>query len=334
MAGAGLDRGPEFFGFLVVPDFSMIAFTAAVEPLRLANRVAEKDLYRWRVISKDGGPVTASNGITVTPAMSLGEMVAGGSGKVSTVILCSGIGAERYDDREVFGMLRRLDRRGTVLGALCTGAQILARAGLMGGYKCAIHWENLPAFTEAFPDIDVASHLFEIDRNRLTCCGGTAALDMMVHLIGLDHGEDLALQVSEQCLVDRVRHADVDQRMALRVRLGGHHPKLVEAISIMEANLEEPLPADELARSVNLSQRQLERLFGKHLRRSPTQYYVSLRLQRARLLLSQTDLPVFDVALACGFVSASHFSKTYRQHFGLVPRDERRRHLDVPAKHP
>ncbi|MDD9903779.1 MAG: GlxA family transcriptional regulator [Rhodospirillaceae bacterium] len=331
MFGGNTKQLPECIGFLVVPDFSMIAFTSAVEPLRLANRTAGKQLYEWRVMSQDGDAVSASNGVSISPDSALTPKLDGDGPMFSAIVLCSGVGAENYHNPAVSSFLHRIDRQGVDIGALCTGTHILAKAGLVSGYRCAMHWENLAAFAEDFPNIEVGANLYEIDRNRFTCSGGTAALDMMVHLIALEHGEELALKVSEQCLIDYIRPADVVQRNALRARIGGHHPKLVAAIKMMEENLEEPLSPDILAQSVGLSRRQLERLFRHHIGRSPTHYYLELRLQRARLLLIQTDLPVVDVAVACGFVSASHFSKSYRQQFDRAPRDERRHMGGAPA---
>ncbi len=201
---------------------------------------------------------------------------------------------------------------------------------MLDGVECTIHWESLPGFVEEFPEIPVTSDLFEVSQNRFTCSGGTAALDMMLYLIALKHGNALATKVSEQCLVDRMRNPQDRQRMPLRVRLGVHHPKLITAIEMMEANLEEPLSQEMLAKYVGLSQRQLERLFNKHLGRTPTQYYLDLRLERARHLLYQTDMPIISVALACGFVSASHFSKCYRQMYGRPPGAERNQGSAAP----
>ena len=323
MSASGSRDQAETVAFLLVPSFSMIAFTAAVEPLRIANRLAGRELYRWPILSKDGQPVRASNGIAVQVDQALDQLPLGGGEGATTVILCSGLGAERYQDREVQAWLRLADRRGALIGALCTGAHILARAGLLSGHRCTIHWENLPGFREAFPDIEVAADLFEIDGRRMTCSGGTAALDMMLHRIATTHGDALATKVSEQCMLDRIRSPHDRQRMPLRVRLGVHHPKLIRAIEVMEANVEEPQGQDELAHQVGLSRRQLERLFRRHLGRSPAQYYLELRLERARHLLYQTDLPIMDIACAAGFVSASHFSTCYRQMYGKTPRAER-----------
>ena len=309
---------PQHIAFLLVPNFSMIAFTSAVEPLRLANRASGKELYRWHLYSSDGKPVAASNGILLTPEGPAEQML-----NYHTVVLCSGIDGHLFEDKNIFAILRRADRQGADLGALCTGSHILARANMLNGYRCTIHWENLASFTENFPEIEATSELFEIDRNRFTCSGGTAALDMMLNMIGQQHGHELAAAVSEQFIHERIRDRHDHQRMALTARLGVRHPKLIQVIQLMEANLEEPLSRGDLAEAAGLSSRQMERLFAKYLHKSPARYYVELRLNRARLLLLQTNMSVIDIALACGFVSASHFSKCYRDFFGKTPRRER-----------
>ncbi len=309
--------------FLMIPDFSMMAFTSAIEPLRIANRLSGKRLYDWRLVSRDGGPVAASNGIGIQIGAAITAHEPSGTGVVPAIVLCAGLGSEHYQSKEVFAWLRRWDRRGAEVGALCTGAHVLARAGLLDGYRCTIHWENLPGFLEDFPEIPITSDLYEIDRNRFTCSGGTAALDLMLHRIALAHGDELATKISEQCIVDRIRGPHDRQRMPLRVRLGVHHPKLIHAVEIMEANIEETLGQETLAQHIGLSRRQLERLFRRHLGRTPAQYYLETRLERARHLLYQTDMPIMSVACATGFVSASHFTTCYRQMFGKTPRAER-----------
>ena len=309
--------------FLLIPDFSMIAFTSAIEPLRIANRLSGRRLYEWRLLSRDGAPVSASNGIAIQVGGAVADTEPPGSGVLPAVVLCGGLGSEHYQNRDVLAWLRRWDRRGAQLGALCTGAHVLARAGLLDRHRCTIHWENLPGFIEAFPEIPVTSDLYEIDRNRFTCSGGTAALDLMLHRIALAHGDELATKVSEQCIVDRIRGPHDRQRMPLRVRLGVHHPKLIRAVEIMEGNIEEPLSQESLAERIRLSRRQLERLLRRHLGRKPAQFYLETRLERARHLLFQTDMPIMSVACATGFVSASHFTTCYRQMFGKTPRAER-----------
>lgn len=318
MLQSASEGSPEPIGFLLVPKFSMIAFTTAVEPLRSANRMSGRRLYSWHLFSKDGGPVTASNGIAVTPEGAIASVES-----FPTMIVCGGIDVHLYHDKAVFSWLRRLARQGARIGAICTGSHVLARAGLLDGYRCTIHWENLPGFMEEFPDIEVTDDLFEIDGNRFTCSGGTAPLDMMLHMLALAHGHELAGAVSEQFIHDRIRSPDDHQRMALQWRLRVSDPKLLAAIAEMEANLEEPLKLPEIAARARLSTRQLERLFRRRLNRAPSRYYRELRPNHARLILLQGSGSILGVALACGFVSASHFSKCYRQHFGKTPREER-----------
>ncbi len=236
-----LPAATETILFLLIPDFSMIAFTSAIEPLRIANRLSGRRLYEWRLVSRDGAAVPASNAIAIQVDGAVVANEPPGNGVLPTVVLCGGLGSERYQNKDVFAWLRRWDRRGAHIGALCTGAHVLARAGLLDRHRCTIHWENLPGFVEAFPEIPVSSDLYEIDRNRFTCSGGTAALDLMLHRIALAHGDELATKVSEQCIVDRIRGPHDRQRMPLRVRLGVHHPKLIRAVEIMEGNIEEPL---------------------------------------------------------------------------------------------
>jgi len=308
------------FGFLLLPKFSLLAFTSAVEPLRSANYLTGRPLYDWRLISRDGGPIVSSGGIEVMTQAAIAEV-----GHIPNIFVVTGLDAQFIDDRKILSWLRRLERGGCCLGALTTGSYILARAGLLDGYRCTIHWENLAGFREDFPGIDVTAEVYEIDRNRMTCSGGTAAMDLMLGLIAADHGRELATAVAEQFIRERIRDPGEPQRMGLRNRLGITHPKLLKVIEIMESHLEEPLSRGELARRTGVSTRQLERLFAKYLQRTPTRYYLELRLHRARGLLTQTALSVLDVALACGFVSASHFSKCYREFFHKTPRDERAR---------
>jgi transcriptional regulator GlxA family with amidase domain len=309
---------PQHIGIFIVPQFAMMGFTSAIEPLRSANRMSGRSLYAWHIVSRDGGPVMASNGIAVVPEASIADKPS-----FSSLIVCAGIDAHLYQDKAVFSWLRRLDRQGIELGAISLGSYVLARAGLLDGRRCTIHWENLEAFAEDFPQLEVTTELFEIDGNRFTCSGGIAALDMMLHLIRAQHGHALAAAVSDQFIHERIRDRHDRQRMALPARLGVRHPKLIKVIRRMEESLEEPVSRARLADGVGLSCRQLERLFRRYLNRTPTRYYLELRLQRARTLLLQTDMSVLDVALASGFVSASHFSKCYRECFKKTPRAER-----------
>jgi AraC family transcriptional regulator, glycine betaine-responsive activator len=306
-------------GFFLVPNFTMMAFTSAIEPLRLANQVAERTHYEWMLYSADGRPVRASNGVEVSVQAPVSQ-----ARDLSAAVLCSGNGVQTYDHREVIASLRRLSSFGTALGAVCTGSYVLAKAGLLDGYQSTIHWENQASFMAEFPHLDVTSELFEIDRGRFTCAGGTAAADMMLSIIARDQGQALATAVTDQLIHHRIRDSSERQRMDLRTRLGVAHPRLLAVVARMEDTIEMPLSCTTLAAESGVSPRQLERLFAKYLGHSPTRHYLTVRLDRARFLLQQTSQPVLSIAMACGFVSASHFSKSYNEHFGHTPSAERR----------
>lgn len=311
--------------FFMVPEFTMIAFASALEPLRAANRILGHAGYRWRLASIDGQPVRASNGVECTVNTSLEDerRKLMGPERPSMMIVCSGLDIESYQQRAVFALLREANSRNVAIGGLCTGAYVLARAGLLSDRRCAIHWENLPGFSEAFPTANVYADLFEVDGNIYTCAGGTAALDMMLQLIADDFGADVVNRVCEQMLTDRIRSPGDRQRLPLRARLGVQDPKVLSIIELMEANLAEPLSLIEIADHVGLSRRQVERLFHKAMGRSPARYYLEIRLDRARHLLMQSSLPVIEVAVACGFVSSSHFAKCYRELYARSPQQER-----------
>jgi len=306
-------------GFLLVPQFSMIAFTSAVEPLRLANRASGRKLYEWRLFSSDGGPVRASNDVEIAANGSYAD-----ARGLDAAIVCAGIDVHSHNHRDLMAALRRLSSFGSAIGAVCTGTYVLAKAGLLDGYQSTIHWENYSGLLSEFPHLEVSQELFEIDRNRFTCAGGTAAVDMMLSVINKDHGPEIASQVTDQLIHHRIREAGERQRMDLRARLGVAHPKLLSVVALMEKTIENPLSCAELARKAGFSTRQLERLFCKYLGHSPTKHYLSIRLEHARYLLKQTSMPILSVAMACGFVSASHFSKSYNEHFGRTPSAERR----------
>ena len=319
------DQTKRSFVFYLVPDFSMIAFATAIEPLRMANRLADHLAYTWRLASLDGLPVHASNGVEVSVNNSLDyeRKSLTGLNRPSMVFVCSGMDVEKYENRSLSAWLREVNNRGISVGGLCTAAYLLAQSGLLAGKKCAIHWENLPGFAEKFPKTKVFADLFEVDGNIYTCAGGTAALDMMLSLIGKDHGEAMVNSICELALTDRVRDPHDRQRLPLRARLGVQNSKIVSIIELMEANISEPLWLIEIAEFAGLSRRQIERLFRQHMGRSPARYYLEIRLDRAKHLLIQSALPVVEVAIACGFVSASHFSKCYREIYGRSPQQER-----------
>ncbi len=319
MAQAGPTTKIHRIGFLLVSNFSLIAFSSAFDALRMANRMREQKIYEWRVLTYDGQPVSSSSELTITPDSDVTSAT-----DLDMLIVCAGDQVHLAVDKSLLFWLRKFAQRKVTLGAICTGSYLLARAGLLDGYRCTIHWENMASMREEFPNAIVSQELFEIDRDRYTCSGGTAPLDMMLTVISRHHGAQLAVAISEEFICERIRGRHDRQRVPLRLHLGTSQPKLMEAVALMEANLEETMSLDELAQHVRLSRRQLERLFQKHLSCVPTRYYLELRLAKARQLLLQTSMSIVDVAFASGFVSAPHFSKCYRDFYGIPPRDERR----------
>ena len=306
-------------GILLVPGFALMSYASAVEPFRAANHLSGRDLYVWRHISTDGEPVRASNGVQIVPENAVGDVV-----DFDLLVVCAGGNPAEFEDGATLAWLRQVARSGTRIAGVSGGPLIVARAGLLEGYRCTIHWEHVPGFIEEFPRHDLRRSLFEIDRDRLCCSGGTAALDMMHVLIEEDHGHEIASDVVEWFLHTHVRSGDGPQRMPVRERLAVWNPKLVRVLEAMDENLENPVSRQKLAGLASISVRQLERLFKAHLGRSIADHYMELRLRRARILLVQSTLSVLEVAVASGFISASHFSRAYKTRFGRSPRADRR----------
>jgi AraC family carnitine catabolism transcriptional activator len=309
---------PEDISFLLLPGFSAIGFMSAVEPLRVANRFRE-NLYRWHILSIDGAPVAASNGISLNAEAAFDAVK-----HAQTLFVVAGFEPLACYTRGLGSWLKRLDRAGATLGGIDTGSFILAEAGLFSPMdSLTLHWEALSAFCERYPALTASQELFEISEHRITCAGGTASIDMMLDLIGRNHGAALASAVSEQFVVSRIRQRSDHQRMEIAARYGVHNRKLIQVIGVMEQHMEDPLAPDELAQEIGVTRRQLERLFCAALKDTPTHFYQQLRLNRARELLQQTDMTITSICVACGFESPSHFSRTYRARFGASPRRDR-----------
>ncbi|MFZ6050230.1 GlxA family transcriptional regulator [Pseudomonas sp. CR3202] len=312
----------ESIGFLLLDDFSLIALAGALEPLRLANRLSGTALYRWRTLNLDGSAVRAGNGMQVSPESRLDD-----EPRLDALILCGGDGPAMTCDPALLVRVRSLAAAGVHLGALGSASWVLAEAGLLQGYECSPAWTCRVDLRERFPGIALSPQPYTLDRDRYTAAGGNAALELMLQLIGRSQGPALLGAISETLAFGQLRSEPAPPRLTLSEALASAQPKLRDVIALMEANLEEPIELDELASFIELSRRQLERLFQKYLHCSPSRYYLKLRLLRARQLLRQTAMPVVQVAIGCGFLSAQNFSKCYREHFGIPPSNER---LDKP----
>lgn len=296
----------------------MLCFASAVEALRIANRMAGKELYQWSLAGEGGDMAYCSAGTGFKLDRDLDEV-----SRDDVVMICGGINVQEATSKRLVGWLRREARRGVRLGGLCTAGYALAKAGLLDGKRATIHWENQDSFAEEFLEVELTKSVFVVDGNRMTTAGGTSSIDLMLKLIAEDHGEDLASAVADQLIYSSIRTDQDTQRLSIPTRIGVRHPKLSQVIQIMETNIEEPISPSILAKDVGMSTRQLERLFRRYLNRSPKRYYMELRLQKARNLLMQTEMSIINVALACGFASPSHFSKCYRAHYETTPYRER-----------
>ena len=319
------------FGFLLLDGYSMIAFANALEVLRMANLLSGKRLYTWTVASVRGEATPASNGLSIANSGGFTDLDA-----CDTVFVCGGVEVQKAISGVVVQDLRRRAARGQVLGGLCTGAHALAAAGVMNGYRCAVHWENLAALRETYPHVRFALEVFVVDRERITASGGIAPLHLMLHLVRGHHGNKLTMTISEQFIVDRLRDQTEQQRLPQPEFVGPGYEHLIEATELMAANIEEPLALSEIATATGVSLRQLERLFQRYNDVTPAQHYLALRLRRARELLAHTSAPIMQITVACGFQTASHFCKAYRAQFGHSPSDHRRQggthgmvHLDA-----
>jgi len=297
----------------------MIALASAVEPLRMANLLTREPHYEWSITTLSGEPAAASNGLTLSPTLPLSRLP-----RMDILFVCGGVEVRTAVSSAVLAALRRLAQRGIPLGALCTGGYALARAGLLDDYRASIHWENLSALREEFPRVQLRDQLFTIDRDRFTCSGGVAPLDLMLTLVRGKLGARTSQLISEQFIVERVRSERDPQYVPLRAQVGSGHESLIAVAQLMHEHIEEPLSLDALAARAGLSRRQVERLFKRYLGYAPKKYYLQARLKRARELLLQTAMPILEVSTACGFRSAHHFTRCYRAAFGAPPSAERR----------
>ena len=309
---------PHVVTILVIERFAMIAFSSTVEPLREANWVAAAGVFDWKVVSHDGQPVRASNGLAIQVDGSIED-----TPFAPTVIVCSSFDPHLYTTARIIAWLRRLDRSGAYLGAVETGAYVLARAGLLDHHRATIHWENTEGMMRQFPKVQLTGRIFEVDGRRFSASGAAAAMDMMLHLISTCVGRQIALGVAEEFIYNRMRPAKVPQRLPASERMNATRPRLKRLLARLDSHPDERLDVAQMAEPEGVSEREVRRLFQTDLAISPKAYHRSLRLQKARSMLRQTDLAVSEIALRLGFSSISDFSRAFRREFGLSPTTDR-----------
>jgi len=324
--------GPKsVFYFYLTPEFTMLAFTTALETLRLANQVLGHDKYAWRIVSADGKPVRASCGLQLGADLSLDDARSQTRAtSARMVMVCAGQDVERYANRSLASWLRECRKTRIPLGAVCTGAYLLAQAGILDKRRCTIHWENLAAFSERFSNVQPSLQIYAVDDDIYTCAGGTSPLEMMLEIIGREEGTGTAAAICQLAIVASLRDGSERQRLPYMLPLGIDNPNLRVLVEVMEENVADPIPLTLVAARGGISRRQMERYFRDTFNCSPGKYYMRLRIERARSLLRQTTMPVVEIAIACGFVSASHFSKMYRSFEGTSPHESRARRKQWP----
>lgn len=306
------------YGILLLPNASMADFAMICEVLACANQLAERKIYEFVTLSLDGAPVALSNGLQFTVDLPLAY-----SPRLDSLMVFAGDISSEIKCDELARGINVQNTDSTLLAVVGCGSYWLARTGHMNQHRATIRWQDSKQFVDEFPEVVVSSNLYEIDGNRMSCAGGAATLDFILTLVSAQLGHEFAAQLSEFFTMERIRPGNERQRVPLAARIGGSQPKLTEAVSLMEANIEEPLSTDDIAYYVGVSRRQLERLFKQYLSTVPSRYYLELRLDRARQLLQQTSKSIVQISLAFGFSSGPHFSSTYRNHFGITPREER-----------
>lgn len=312
-------ENPQHFVFALVEDYTHLAFACAVDPLRIANLISGRELYLWSYASLDGKTARSSDRTEIVVQHSFDDIPL-----CERLFVLSGINMRQKDCRVLISALRLLDRAGrTKIGALCSGAYVLAKAGFLNGKQAAIHWEYHDGFMEEFPEVNLVRNVFVSDQKYITASGGTATADLMLDLIEREHGYDLSVAVSDQMVYNAVRASSSAQKVSLQSRSGMRNAHLARAIGIMREHLDDPVSSSIIARRIGISSRQLERLFGKYLNTAPKKYYMEMRLEKARHLLLQTEMSVTDIALSCGFDNPGHFSRAYRTAFSVTPMTQR-----------
>ena len=303
---------------LAAPRYSQLTLSALVEPLRMANTVARRPLYRWTLCADGCKTLESSSGFSLAVDTDLDDIRT-----FDALFVLASYDVLDFATPRMLAFLRRSARDGALIGGLDAAPYLLAAAGLLDGYRATTHWDDLDDFRQRFPRIDVVSERYVIDRNRITTSGSLPSFDLVLEYIRRRNGLMLAMNVSGNFLYDQARPGSESQFMIASSLIKAPHPKVTQVIKLMEQTLRSPLAVSELAVAVGLSERSLLRRFRAALDVSPQQYYRALRLDAGRRLLENSDLSVTEIALACGFESRGNFSRAFKKTFGSPPSNRR-----------
>ncbi|WP_084508481.1 GlxA family transcriptional regulator [Mesorhizobium sp. WSM3224] len=305
---------------LLVPGFSQLTLSSFVDPLRVANSVSCRAFFGWSVASSDGRPVVCASGISVCPNKSFAEVASDlqRSDRPSAVVVCAGAGVESHPLASLMNIIHLCRGHRIPIAALGTATWLLAKSGILNGTSCTIHWEKLPALRETFGRLHVTDSLFVWDGDVVTCAGELASFDLALELIHHNLGKESAAAVFEHTGAGQWRSGS-EKQSSIGAKYAGLSQKLAEVVRLMEQHVEDPLSMRDIAKCVGLSPRQIERLFVQYVSCPPMRYYRRVRLEWAKRLIEQTNMPFLEIAVACGFISSSHFSKSFRELFGKAP---------------
>lgn len=317
------DRPVRSIGFILTPGYALMSLASAVEPLRAANQLAGRMLYRFGFYSVEGAFMASTSGGGFETE-TLAAASAKHSERLDLALVVAGGSPMLYEDAALVRGLRALQQRRTRLGGISGGPAILAKAGLMAGRRFTVHWAHIASLAEYAPDLLIERAVYVIDRDRYTCAGGIASLDMMCGLIAGEHGAAFARDVSDWFIHPRLRMANEPQPDRAAGRFGPRHPVIGAAVELMTSHIADPLSLGQIAALSGGSPRQLQRLFFSQLGTSVMAFYRSLRLEKADELLQQSALPVLEIALLTGFVSTAHFTRCYSKKYGIPPTKRRR----------
>jgi AraC family carnitine catabolism transcriptional activator len=321
------DRAPLRIAVLLLPSFSNFGLAAVLEPLAIANWLTQRAIFEWTLLSLDGEPVQASNGLVTVASHGLRA----DQGFDVCLVIASFDVHKHSRNLALKSWLRKQALFGAVLMGVETGTELLAAAGVLDGYEAAVHWDNLQGFQESYPRVIAKPQLYTLERQRMTCAGATTTLDMLLGWIGQSVDSDLAREIGMHLLMGHVRAPADNQLDSGQTNTSLYGSKIRRAVQLMEKALEEPLDCEAIANQVGLSRRQLERQFKHQTGLSPLKYYITLRLAKAHSLLQQTGLSVAQVAACSGFGSLEHFSRTYRARFGCPPSEDRSQVWTAPV---
>ncbi|WP_296059327.1 GlxA family transcriptional regulator [uncultured Amphritea sp.] len=304
--------------FILPEHFSMLSFTAAVDALVTANLVHTAPLFSFETYAVGDAKVRSDLGIEISTDGGLGDLKSCRPDKFDLIVLCGGYRCSVTENHLLSNILRSAARKDTIFAGIWNGAIPLAYAGLMDNLSCALHPDNHAFMRERFQKVSVSGNILEIESQVVTSAGPASALEMMLQLIGRLKGGTIMRAIREILSCDQV--VEPGNARLLSIEENPVMPQnLLDIIQLMRANIDDPLSMDDLVACLGISRRQIERLFQNYLQTSPGRYYLELRVTYARRLLLQSNASVTDVAIACGFVTSSHFSNCFKDYFGLSP---------------